>query len=198
MLSQMMDMILSGQFPVAKGRDNALAPYDSKRDLLTVVQGCLLWGNQVIVPPILRPQVPQELHAGHTGVVKMKAMARSYVWWPGMDAQSEQQAKACHSCQRNQKSPSPSPLHSWPWPETPWQRIHVNFAGPLEGHMFLVVVDAHLKWPEVQRMDSITTLKTIQALRSLFSLHGLPEVLVSDNGPQFTLSEFGLLDSSAI
>ncbi|KAJ8357039.1 hypothetical protein SKAU_G00198330 [Synaphobranchus kaupii] len=65
-----------------------------------------------------------------------------------------------------------------------------DFAGPFEGHMFLVVVDAHSKWPEVKLMGSTTTSKTIQALRGLFSRHGLPEVLVSDNGPQFISSEF--------
>ncbi|KAJ8375443.1 hypothetical protein SKAU_G00060230 [Synaphobranchus kaupii] len=111
-LAQVLDMILSGHFLVAQGRDSALTPYYSRRDELTVVQGCLLWGNRVIVPPKLRPQLLQELHAGHPGVVKMKAMARSYIWWPGIDAQIEQLARMCQSCQRNQKSPSLSPLHS--------------------------------------------------------------------------------------
>ena len=54
----------------------------------------------------------------------------------------------------------------------------------------MVVVDAHSKWPEVHLMSSTTTFKTIQVLRGLFSRYGLPEVLVSDNGPQFTSSEF--------
>ncbi|XP_016343694.1 uncharacterized protein LOC107689988 [Sinocyclocheilus anshuiensis] len=61
---------------------------------------------------------------------------------------------------------------------------------PFEGHMYLVVVDAHSKWPKVCVMDSTTSAKTIQVLRTLFSRYGLPEVLVSDNGPQFTSEEF--------
>lgn len=56
--------------------------------------------------------------------------------------------------------------------------------------MYLVVVDAHSKWPEVCVMESTISIKTIQVLRGLFSRYGLPEVLVSDNGPQFTLDEF--------
>lgn len=52
----------------------------------------------------------------------------------------------------------------------------------------MVVVDAHLKWPEVNLMNTTTSVKTIPVRRGLFSLYGLPEV--TDNGPQFTSSEF--------
>ncbi|XP_061878364.1 uncharacterized protein K02A2.6-like [Entelurus aequoreus] len=190
-LSRVVDMVVSGQFVGTVGQNDALAPFYMRRDELTVIQGCLLWGSRVVVPPALRPQLLKELHAGHPGMVKMKAIARSHVWWPGLDAQIEQQARTCSTCQRNQKNPALSPLHTWPWPGSPWQRIHVDFAGPFEGHMFLVVVDAYSKWPEVQVMKTTTTEKTVQALRSMFARNGVPETLVSDNGPQFTAAEFG-------
>ena len=63
----------------------------------------------------------------------------------------------------------------------------MDFAGPFLGHTFFVDVDAHSKWPEVVMMSSMTSQKTIEAMRSMF---GLPEQLVSNNGPQFTSSEF--------
>ncbi|XP_056135399.1 uncharacterized protein K02A2.6-like, partial [Lampris incognitus] len=143
-----------------------------------------------VVPPKLRPRVLNKLHTAHPGVVRMKSLAQSYVWWPGIDSQIELQANSCHSCQRSQREPSLAPLHPWMWPSSPWERIHVDFAGPFEGHMYLVVVDAHSKWPEVQIMDSTTASKTITVLRGLFSRHGLPHILVSDNGPQFCSEEF--------
>ena len=71
-------------------------------------------------------------------------------------------------------------------------RIHVDFAGPFLGSMFMIVLDAHLKWLEVIPMKSTTTEKTLEVLRNLFAVYGLPEQLVSDNGPQFTSSEFEL------
>ena len=67
------------------------------------------------------------------------------------------------------------------------QRIHVDFMGPFQGKMFLVVMDAYSKWPEVFMMQTTTTSKTIECLRYMF---GYPEQLVSDNGPQFTSEEF--------
>ncbi|CAM5099654.1 unnamed protein product [Eretmochelys imbricata] len=94
------------------------------------------------------------------------------------------------SCQGIKNAPQWERLHPWDWPENPWQCIHVDFTGPLEGSMFLVVVEAHSKWPEVSIMQSTAAESTIQKLRGLGSRFGLPEQLVSDNGPQFVSQEF--------
>ena len=83
-----------------------------------------------------------------------------------------------------------APLHPWLWPSQPWQRIHIDFAGPIQGKMMLVVVDAHSKWPELATMTSTTAPATIRVLREMFATYGLPQQLVSDNGPQFTSTEF--------
>ena len=66
----------------------------------------------------------------------------------------------------------------------------MDYVGPFLNKMFLVVVDAYSKWLEVVIVPSATSLNTIRALRSMLSTHGLPELLVSDNGTAFTSSEF--------
>ena len=73
----------------------------------------------------------------------MKALARSYFWWPGIDKEIELTAKSCSGSQLTQREPSTVPVHPWEWPSLPWQRIHIDFAGPFLNSMFLVVVDAH-------------------------------------------------------
>ena len=78
------------------------------------------------------------------------------------------------------------------WPAKPWVRIHVDFAGPLYGKTYFIIVNAHSKWPEVFEMTSTTTSKTIDILRQVFAAYGLPDQLVSDNGPQFSSEEFQL------
>lgn len=50
---------------------------------------------RVVVPFKLQKRVLEELHSGHPVIVRMKAIARSYVWWPGPDADIELQAKMC-------------------------------------------------------------------------------------------------------
>ena len=58
------------------------------------------------------------------------------------------------------------------------------------GKMFLVIVDSYSKWLEVRIVHSTTAICTIQELRSVFATHGLPEMIVSDNGTAFTSNEF--------
>ena len=166
-----------------------LRPLWRKREEIAVEDDCVLWGTRVIVPVKLRQQVLGELHRGHPGVVRMKALARSHVWWPGLDRDVEECAKSCEACQSNKHSPPKAPLHPWAWPTVPWQRIHVDFAGPVRGQMLLVITDAHSKWPEVYTMSSTTANKTITKLRETFARYGLPEQLISDNGPQFVSEE---------
>ncbi len=167
-----------------------LDPYFARRHEFTVQQDCVLWGIRVIVPPKLQRTVLQELHEGHIGVVKMKSLARSYIWWPGLDKEIEQCAKSCVGCGQHQHNPSKAPLHPWIWPSKPWQRIHIDFAGPFQNAMYLVVVDAHSKWPEVKIMSTTTSDNTITELREIFSRNGIPDQIVSDNGPQFRSTEF--------
>ena len=168
----------------------ALRPFWQRREELTVEADCVLWGTRVIVPAKLRQKVLQELHRGHPGIVRMKALARSHVWWPNLDKQLEESAKSCTACQASKKLPPKAPLHPWAWPEAPWQRIHIDFAGPFMGKMMLIVTDAHSKWPEVALMTSTTATRTIAVLRDMFARYGIPEQVVSDNGPQFVSAEF--------
>ncbi|XP_062606687.1 uncharacterized protein K02A2.6-like [Saccostrea cucullata] len=174
-----------------KADDKELYRYFTRKDELTIHNGCLLWGMRVVVPTKLRDHILKELHLGHIGVVKMKALARSVVWWPGIDLDIERITKACSGCQEFKRAPPAAPIHPWEWPTKPWERIHIDFAGPFMNWMFLVAVDAHSKWPEVIMMRETTSHKTIEVLRSIFARNGVPTVLVSDNGPQFTSDEFG-------
>ncbi|KAL5010737.1 hypothetical protein ScPMuIL_013042 [Solemya velum] len=120
----------------------------------------------------------------------MKSLARSHVWWPGIDKDIEALAKGCEGCQAVKHSPPAAPIHQWEWPSRPWERIHVDFAEPFLNSMFLVVVDAHSKWPEVVKMKKTTSARTIEVLRTIFARNGIPKQFVSDNGPQFTSEEF--------
>ena len=143
----------------------------------------------MIIPETLRLVLLDELHQGHVGIVKMKNVARSYVWWPCIDRDIENLARNCDGCLQMRSRPSAVVLHPWQLAEQPWLRIHVDFAEPFMQSMFLIVMDTFSKWPEVVVMNSTTTVRTIDELRVLFSCWGLPEQIVSDNGPQFKSEE---------
>ena len=171
---------------------DALKPYWLRQKELTIEQDTLLWGMRVIVPFMLRDRVLQELHRGHQGIARMKSLARSHVWWPKIDSELEERAKKCSPCQEQKNAPPKAPLNPWSWPQSPWDRIHIDFAGPLMGKMLLIATDAFSKWPEVIIMTYTSSSKTIAALREMFARNGIPRELVSDNGPQFVSHEFQL------
>ena len=190
LLLSVLSKILTGWEDSNSALGNQLAPFKTKRSELTTEGGCVLWGSRVIIPKTLRERILMELHEVHPGVNRMKALARSFVWWPGMDADIEFRAKSCTKCCENQSNPSKAPVHAWEFSTGPWERLHVDFAGPFMGKMFLVVVDAFSKWIEVEMMSNSTSPATVSRLRRIFASHGLPQVVVSDNGPAFVGKEF--------
>ena len=170
--------------------DVALKPFQRRKYELSIHDGCLLWGSRVVVPPQGRDKVKQELHEGHPGATRMKAFARSFVWWPQIDQDLEELVKRCDDCQRFRNQPPVVPLQPWEWPEKPWIRVHADYAGPFLGRQFLILVDAHSKWMEVKVVNNATSAVTIDQMRSIFATHGIPEMLVTDNGTVFTSEEF--------
>ncbi|XP_033004085.1 uncharacterized protein LOC117046393, partial [Lacerta agilis] len=136
------------------------------------------------------PEGVKEINQEAIGIVRMKALARSYVWWPGIDAEIEGWVKRCEPCQVSRPDPPKAPVQSWEPTQSPWSRVHVDFVGPFQGQHFLIVVDSQSKWLEVVPTSTVSTRATINALRKLFATHGLPDTLVSDNGTAFTSAEF--------
>jgi hypothetical protein len=155
-----------------------LTPFFRRRDQITVEGNSLLWGIRVIIPQQPRALILADLHRSHPGVVRMKCIARSHFWWPGLDQDIETLVKGCQPCQQEKPSPPAAPLHPWIWPAAPWERVHVDFAGPFQGNMFLIVIDAHSKWPEVVTMTSTTAESTVCVLRNMFTSHKFPQQLV--------------------
>ena len=169
---------------------DTVKPYYRVRHDLTLERGCILWKNRVVIPLVFRRAMLQELHSIHLGVSRMKSVARSFIWWPGLDADIALLCATCDVCREHSKLPPKDIQHQWVYPSRPFERIHVDFAE--HGQKFyLLAVDAYSKWLEVYELgrDS-TTSKTISCLLKLISQFGIPQFIVSDNGPQFTSEEF--------
>ncbi|XP_070812547.1 vomeronasal type-2 receptor 26-like [Pituophis catenifer annectens] len=107
-----------------------------------------------------------------------------------MNKEIEAWVSTCEPCQEFQAASKSAPTHDLENPGTPWSRLHIDFAGPCKGNTFLIIVDAFLKWLEVALMKSMTSEAIIRVLRRLFATLNLPDLIVSDNGPQFTANSF--------
>ncbi|XP_008200522.1 uncharacterized protein K02A2.6 [Tribolium castaneum] len=120
----------------------------------------------------------------------MKALARSHVWWPLIDLDIERIAKECLSCSRFRNNPPKTNYHPWDYAIVPWQRIHIDYAGPFLNTYFFIIVDSYTKWIEVFPTSNMTANTTINILRETFARFGLPYTVVSDNGSNFISKEF--------
>lgn len=138
--------LMSGKCPLSC-QDKDLQSFWFRRNDLTLLNGCLLWGSQLVMPPPGRLAMLE--HESHIGSTRMKSLARGYLWWPGLDQDIEQYVKSCELCQLHQPSPPLTLVHQWTPPESVWSRVRLDFAGPFLGHMFLVLVDSTSKWLEV-------------------------------------------------
>ncbi len=170
-LSRVLQFIQLG-WPASVGPN--LQPFWFRRTELSTQDGCILWGSRIVIPPPGRQRLLQELHDRHAGMSRMKSLARSFMWWPNMDKEIEQMVRTCTECQVNSSSPPVAPLHPWKWPTRPWARLHLDFEGPFQKEMFLIVIDSHSKWLEVFQMSSTTSHAVIQRLRTVFAQFGLP------------------------
>ena len=83
--------------------DLHLQPFFNRRFELSVEQDCLLWGLQVIIPTRYQEGMSEELYTGQPGIVRMKETARTYLWWPNIDQESEQAVRSCGSCHQVRK-----------------------------------------------------------------------------------------------
>ena len=188
-MSQVLKYLQTG-WPQRQLTNPDLTHYSRRKEELSSQDGCLLWGTRVVIPPSLRNDVIHELHAAHTGVSKMKTLARSYLWFPNLDKELEELAASCETCLENRPMPDKAILHPWHWPTSPWHRIHVDFAGPVDGNYFFILVDAHSKWVEIFKTKGTASSDVIRCLQHVYATFGLPVSIVSDNGPCFTSAEF--------
>lgn len=178
----------STQWPPVTILTEQCRKYATVADELTLVDGLLLRGTRLVIPAALRHEVMTHLHAGHQGITRCRARAREAAWWPGFSQHLQEFIKRCPTCQMHRK-PGTEPLLQTPLPERPWQVVgmdifHVNRQN------YLVVVDYFSKFFEVSHLRTMTTSDLIAELRPMFARYGMPEVVRSDNGPQFASSEF--------
>ena len=159
-------------------------------DSLSTCHGCLIHGSRVVIPQSLQSKVLDLLHLGHFGMERMKQLARTAVYWPGIDAAIEMASRRCDSCGEHQNKPSKPPVHPWMLPEKPWSRLHLDHAINFMGKDWLVITDAYSKYPCIHPTSSTSTRATLDLLEEDFAHFGFPHTLVTDNAPTFTSEEF--------
>ena len=74
-------------------------------------------------------------------------------------------------------------------PECPWQKLGSDLF-ELQGKHYLLLVDYFSRYVEIIKLTTTTSSAVISGMKSVFSRYGIPELLISDNGPQCVSKEF--------
>ena len=158
-------------------------PYFKYRDSLCCVDGVILLGERIVIPPALRPHILYALHSAHQGVSAMCARAADSVFWPNITVDITRTRELCNDCNRVAKSNPMQPPPEIHPPDYPFQQVCCDYF-TYANHDYVVLVDRYSNWPMVFRSES-GAQGLIKRLREAFVTFGIPEVLTSDGGPQF-------------
>ena len=163
--------------------------YWDQRDELSIDHGLLMKGPRIVIPSAQRERTLGNLHVGHQGILAMQQMAKTTVYWPGIDADVEDWVQRCTACLATKRNQKREPLLPHKVPDGPWQKIGADFFD-FEGKQFLLVIDYFSKFIFVEKVTRTTAQSTINQFRNIFATEGAPQILITDNGPPFTSSEF--------
>lgn len=170
-------------------------PFWRLRNSLTVAQGLLFYVDRLVVPVSLRREVLDQLHVAHQGVTKTLQRAQQAVFWPGLRRRVEDRCLSCEPCRSVEKRGKKEPLLPSEIPRFPFEKVGIDLF-QLSGETYVMLVDYFSKWPVVKSLSVTSSKAVIQCIREVFADFGIPEVIVSDNGPQFSCREFAAFCST--
>jgi len=190
-LTALREQVYHGWPQNAKDVPQLLKPYWSYRDEITIEDGILMKGHRIIIPGVMQQEILSKLHASHQGTEKTKLRARSAVFWRNLNKDIDNVTKTCSTCQEYQPSQQKESLIQTEVPPRAWHTVASDLFY-LAGDEYLLVADYYSKYSFVRKIpkNQSNSGTVIQMMKQIFSEHGVPKVLRSDNGPHYDSQAF--------
>ena len=169
---------------------SSIAEFWTVKSNLSVVDDIIMKDDRLVIPDSMQIAVLQSIHASHLGIEKTKNRARSVIFWPKMSQTIEDFVKKCDACCTYSTANAREPLLHHDIPSYPWEHVGIDLFY-ISGRYYLIIVDYYSRFFEADELGINTyTNLIIQKLKSHFSRFGIPLMITSDNGPQFTSETF--------
>ena len=180
---QDLKLIVKASWPEHKQEaPRTTVPYWNCHDEISTANGIMFKGERVIVPKSMQADMLNLIHSSHMGEEKCKRRAKEVLYWPGMNAQIEDVVSNCHTCIMYQRSNMKEPLLCHEVPSCPWAKVGADIFN-LHGNSYLVLVDYYSSFIEVNQLHNIKSNEIIMYCKFQFARHGIPDILITDNGP---------------
>ena len=160
-------------------------PYQAS---ITELNGLLMYDSRIIIPSSFRLDILDKIHEGHQGISKCRDRAKQSVWWPGLSKQIGDLISQCRVCCQNTRNHL-EPLVPSELPQRPWQKVGTDLF-EYKQNKYLLFVDFYSRYIEIAKLNKTQSLYIVKQMKSIFARHGIPECVVSDNGPQYSAQEF--------
>ena len=167
----------------------SLRPYWNYREELSVQNGIIYKGTQVLVPQSMHREMLRKIHANHFGAESNIRMAREVLFWPGMRKSIQDMCDACGICAQYGQSAPKEPMKSLPIPTRPWQIVSQDIC-ELHKQSYLVTVCHFSDWIEVDKLEDTLSSTVIEKTKCHLARYGVPAICHTDNGPQFISNQY--------
>ena len=157
------------------------------KEELTLQNGVIFKGDRVVIPLQMTAELKRKLHSSHLGVQAYQRRARFY--WPGTYKEIEEYVSKCQVCNTYHRGQQREPMISHPVPSRSWQVLAVDLF-ELRSQDYFATPDYYSNFFDVGKLVSKTSKEVIEKLKPHMARHGIPDKIVSDNGPQFSSQEF--------
>ncbi|XP_058817181.1 uncharacterized protein K02A2.6-like [Topomyia yanbarensis] len=168
--------------------DDDLLRYYALQNELTIQRGVVFKGDRIVVPRSIRSKLMEKIHSAHLGVDYTLRAAREALFWPGMTDQITNYVRNCEICMEFSASQTRTPMTTHEIPEYPFQRANIDLAEVQhQGRKcaLMVLADSFSDFIEVDFLNDMKAKSIVERCKQHFSRHGAPEIVVTDNGPQF-------------
>ena len=170
----------------SKNVPNNIIPYYNLKSFIVEYNNLIYLNDRLVVPKSWRNKMLALIHCGHLGITKNIQRAKHYLYWPGMIKDITNYVNCCDSCQKYAKANLKEPMISHQIERVPWYKVGIDIY-EFNGQSYLLIVDYYSKYPEIVNLNNnLTASNVIGKIKSIFARHGIPAIVITDAGKQFT------------
>ncbi|XP_033095260.1 uncharacterized protein K02A2.6-like [Anneissia japonica] len=188
-LMELMLMVQHGWAELKSDVPKAVQAYFAFRDEITMQDGILYKGQQIIVPKTMQSLLLKKAHSSHQGAEACIRRAKDSLFWHGMASQIKDLVSSCEICNALRPKQQKESLMTWKPPTERWQHIAQDLF-TIHQRDYLITVDYFSDFWEVDELEDTTSSTVIECTKRHLARHGIPGKVVTDNGPQFISKEY--------
>ncbi|XP_028672669.1 uncharacterized protein K02A2.6-like [Erpetoichthys calabaricus] len=187
---QMLQQVIAQGWPEEKTQvKEEVRQFFSIREELSEQEGVIFRGERALIPVKLRTEIMERIHASHLGMESCLRRARDCVYWPGMSAAIREYIGKCAVCRTVDMRQQKETMYAHDIPRRPWAKVGTDLFS-CNNRAYLITVDYFSNFWEIDYLPDTSSSTVIHKLKAHFTRHGIPDTVISDNGPQYSSQEF--------